>query len=115
MKALYINGKFVRVERTKTLPEKVITSEWIDVIEDEEPTPAVDQVVVRDEVRIDGKHRKRKLLRDKTPSELSREANEEKRSVDRGIVKALYLNLKNGTATNIQAQKALAYIIKNVV
>ena len=41
MKALYQNDKFVRFERASKEVEKIASSEWIEVIEDDEPTPTV--------------------------------------------------------------------------
>ena len=112
--AYYANDEF-RSTGKNPKGVKVIKAEWVEIVEDEDPTPGINQVVVRDQILEGGKHRKRKVLRDKTMDEIEGEAYEEDRQFESTRLKNAYLLFKDNNATMAQVQRGLAYVFKYVV
>ena len=112
--AYYANDEF-RSNGKNPRGIKVTKAEWVEIIEDEEPTPTRDQVVVRDQILENGKHRKRKVLRDKTMGESEAEGHRQDAEFENTHLKNAYLLFKNGNATNKEAQRAIAYMIKHAL
>ena len=112
--AYYANDEF-RSNGKNPRGIKVTKAEWVEIIEDEDPTPGVNQVVVRDQILENGKHRKRKVLRDKTMDELEGEAYNEDRKFDEDRIKLIHSKFKDGTATHAQLCKFAAYMTKHVI
>lgn len=93
---------------------KVTKAEWIESIEDAEPTPTDNQVIVRDQILENGKHRKRKVLRDKTPAELGQDVQNAADTRERLWFKNNRSKFKDNSATDEDRNRAILILSRGL-
>ena len=113
-KAYYANGKHQRSGRNPR-GVRVTSCEWITIKEDTEPAPEEGKVLVVDQIREGDSHRIRKVLRAKTTEELQNDTDNAASKSERDQMKAVYTIFNSGNATNIQIQRAIAYLIRHAL
>ena len=116
MKALYHDGKFVRLEKGPASAVKPKSIAWVDVVETPPPTIAADERLERVVSLVGGKHLVTWRVEKKSKAELAREKKLEQKNRDieseRITAMAALDMFKSGTATLKQTQRAVALLLE---